>query len=61
VQKDILNQDGFAYWKRTWDNDNQYFVEIEKLIPIKVPYDAFWGDKVQKEYVEKYGDNETGF
>jgi len=61
VQKEILDQSGFAYWKRTWDNDNKYFVEVDKLIPAKVPYDAFWGDEVQKEYVDKYGDNETGF
>jgi NitT/TauT family transport system substrate-binding protein len=61
VQKEILDSDGFAYWKRTWDNDNKYFVEVDKLIPAKVPYDAFWGDKVQKQYIEKYGDHETGF
>ena len=60
VKRDILNDTGFANWKKTWDNDNYYFVEVDKLIPRKVPYDAFWGDKVQEEYIKKYGENETG-
>jgi NitT/TauT family transport system substrate-binding protein len=60
VQKDILEESGYANWKRTWDNDNYYFVEVDKLIPEKVPYDAFWGDKVQEQYIKKYEENETG-
>ena len=42
-------------------HDNYYFVEVDKLFPEKVPYDAFWGDKVEEEYIKKYGANETGF
>jgi ABC-type nitrate/sulfonate/bicarbonate transport system substrate-binding protein len=60
VQKDILAESGYAHWKRTWDNDNYYFVDVDKLIPAKVPYDAFWGDKIQEQYIAKYGDNENG-
>src|SRR5271166_544891 len=61
VKKEILDDGGFANWKRTWDNDNYYFVEVDKLIPEKVPYDAFWGNKVQEQYIQKYGADETGF
>ncbi len=59
VSRDILAPTGFAYWKRTWDNDNAYFTDIDKLIPEKVPYDAFWGDQVQQLYVAKYGESTT--
>jgi NitT/TauT family transport system substrate-binding protein len=61
VEKEILGDGGFANWKRTWDNDNYYFVDVEKLIPEKVPYDAFWGNKVQQVYIEKYGATESGY
>jgi NitT/TauT family transport system substrate-binding protein len=61
VKTDMLDESGFANWKRTWDNDNYYFVEVDKLIPEKVPYDAFWAGKVQEEYIKKYGAEETGY
>jgi NitT/TauT family transport system substrate-binding protein len=61
VKKDMLDDSGYANWKRTWDNDNYYFVEVDKLIPEKVPYDAFWALKVQEEYIKKYGADETGY
>ncbi len=61
VQRDILDDKGFAYWRRTWDNDNYYFTKVDKLIPEKVPYDAFWGDQIQKLYVGKFGADEKGF
>jgi len=59
VARDILAPTGFAYWKRTWDNDNAYFTEIDKLIPQRVPYDAFWGDQVQQRYAALYGENDA--
>jgi ABC-type nitrate/sulfonate/bicarbonate transport system substrate-binding protein len=61
AKTEMLDNESFANWKRTWDNDNYYFVEVDKLISEKVPYDAFWGDKVEEEYIKKYGANETGF
>jgi ABC-type nitrate/sulfonate/bicarbonate transport system substrate-binding protein len=61
VQRDILDDKGFASWKRTWDNDNYYFVDVDKEIPAKVPYDAFWGNQVQEKYVAKFGANESEF
>src|SRR3984893_4293886 len=60
VKAGMLDDNGFANWKRTWDNDNYYFVEVDKLFPDKVPYDAFWAGKIQDEYIKRYGANETG-
>jgi hypothetical protein len=51
----------FANWKRTWDNDNYYFVDVDKLIPEKVPNDAFWAGEIQEEYIKRYGADETGY
>jgi NitT/TauT family transport system substrate-binding protein len=61
VKTEMLDDNGFANWKRTWDNDNYYFVEVDKLIPEKVPYDAFWAGKIQDDYIKRYGANETGY
>ena len=61
VQRDIFSQDGFAYWKKTWDNDNRYFFEVDKLIPEKVSYSAFSGESFQKAYIQVYGANEKGW
>ena len=56
VQKAILDPSGYAYWKETWDGDNTYLVEREKAIDAPVSAaDHFWGDRVQKAYLEKYG------
>ena len=60
VARDILSENGQGSWKRTWDNDNYYFVEVDKTVPAKVPYDACWAPKVQDLYVAKFGANETG-
>jgi NitT/TauT family transport system substrate-binding protein len=60
VARDILSDNGQGSWKRTWDNDNYYFVEVDKTIPQKVPYDACWAPKVQDLYVAKFGADETG-
>lgn len=58
VDRDILKSDGFAYWKKTWDSDNNYFVQVDKSIPKTVPYSPFWVEKVQEKYIKKYGANE---
>jgi NitT/TauT family transport system substrate-binding protein len=56
VQTDILDPDGYAYWKNRWDDCNWYFYEIRKSIPAPVaPEDAFMMEDVQKAYLEKYG------
>lgn len=54
----ILDPSGYAYWQKIWDNDNKYFVEVDKTIKEAVPYDAFMGDIFQQKYIAKYGADE---
>jgi NitT/TauT family transport system substrate-binding protein len=61
VQKAILAPTGYAYWKKTWDGDNAYLVNREKAIDAPVSAaDHFWGDRIQKAYIAKYGAAEQG-
>jgi NitT/TauT family transport system substrate-binding protein len=60
VQRDILSPDGVAYWKKTWDQDNKSLFTQQKAIPAAVDYSYFWGEQVQKDYIAKYGLNESG-
>ena len=61
VQEAILDPSGYAYWKKTWDGDNEYLVENEKAIPSPVSADDhFWGERVQKAYIERYGADGSG-
>lgn len=61
TQETILDESGYAYWKKTWDNDNTYYVEVEGSIPEAVPYSTFQGDLFQQKYIAKYGADETGY
>jgi NitT/TauT family transport system substrate-binding protein len=62
VQDSILSPRGYAYWRETWDTDNEYLVEQEEAIPEPVDGgEHFWGDRVQKAYVDKYGPDEKGY
>ncbi len=61
VQEMILDPGGYSYWKATWDHDNQGLYEEQKAIPAPADYSHFWGDKVQEDYIAKYGANETGY
>ncbi|CAN5327689.1 hypothetical protein BH09ACT1_BH09ACT1_20040 [soil metagenome] len=57
----ILDEDGVAYWKTTWDSDNTYLVGT-KAIPAAVKSSSnFLMPKVWKDYVKKYRENETGY
>ncbi len=61
VQEAILDPSGYAYWKKTWDGDNEYLVEQEKTIPSPVSAEEhFWGERVQKAYKERYGTDGSG-
>jgi len=61
VDEMILSQDGFAYWKATWDGDNAFLYEDSEQIPSPVDAaDHFWGERVQELYIAKYGADETG-
>lgn len=61
VQKTILDPKGYSYWKSTWDNDNKSLFDEQHAIPAAVDTSHFWGDKVQADYVAKYGSNEQGY
>jgi ABC-type nitrate/sulfonate/bicarbonate transport system substrate-binding protein len=59
VQNAILDPSGYSYWKKTWDGDNEYLVNRQKAIKAPVSAsDHFWGDRIQKAYVAKYGADE---
>jgi ABC-type nitrate/sulfonate/bicarbonate transport system substrate-binding protein len=56
IQQLILDPKGKNYWKARFDDCNLYFYEITKTIqqPVKAE-DAFWMEKAQKAYTDKYG------
>lgn len=57
----ILNEDGVAYWKTTWDSDNAYLVGTG-AIPAEVPAESnFLMQSVWEQYVAAYGADETGY
>ena len=61
VQDIILSEDGYSYWRNTWDGDNQFFMDSGD---ISEPVDSdvhFWGDRVQAAYVDRFGADETGW
>ena len=57
VQRDIIDPNGYAYWKARFDDCNWYFYTVKKSInaPVKAE-DAIMLEEVQKAYVAKYGD-----
>lgn len=61
VQKHILSPRGYSYWKKTWDGDNTFLYRESKQIPKPVATSHFWGNKIQKLYISKYGANEKGY
>jgi hypothetical protein len=60
VQKNILSPSGYSYWQKTWNGDNAFLFSESKQIPKAVPASHFWGNKVQKLYIAKYGASEQG-
>lgn len=55
VEQDILSPDGYAYWKKRWDDCNWYFYEIRKTIPEPVtPEDAFMMIEAHEAYMEMF-------
>lgn len=61
VQKHILSPSGYSYWKKTWDGDNKFLFSESKQIPRPVAASHFWGNKIQKLYIKKYGATEKGY
>lgn len=57
----ILDEDGVAYWKDTWDSDNAYLVDTG-AIPAEVDAsEHFLMQVVWDAYVERYGEDESGY
>jgi ABC-type nitrate/sulfonate/bicarbonate transport system substrate-binding protein len=57
----ILDEEGIAYWRATWDSDNSYLVETD-AIPAEVSADShFLMPQVWDRYVETYGEDESGY
>jgi ABC-type nitrate/sulfonate/bicarbonate transport system substrate-binding protein len=56
VQQMILDPKGKNYWQARFNDCNTYFYEITGTIkqPVKAE-DAFWMEKAQRAYTEKYG------
>jgi ABC-type nitrate/sulfonate/bicarbonate transport system substrate-binding protein len=61
AQKQIFSTSGIGSWKAIWNNDNYYLFKVQHAIPAAVPYSAFLGVQFQKNYIAKYGANETGW
>lgn len=61
VEDIILSEEGFAYWKDTWDGDNAFLQETEPGATEVSAEEHFWGQDVQEAYIEKYGANESGY
>lgn len=61
VKKWVLDEDGVAYWKRTWDGDNDYLTRTGALGSPVDPEKHFAGEKVWRDYVDKYGAHEEGY
>lgn len=56
IQRVILDPAGKNYWKARWDDCNNYFFQITNSIKQPVNADeAFWMEKAQKAYTDKYG------
>jgi NitT/TauT family transport system substrate-binding protein len=56
VEEWILDEDGFAYWRATWDTDNEFLYEETGDIPAPAdPDEHFWGERVHERYLETYG------
>lgn len=57
----ILDEDGVAYWRNTWDSDNAYLVETDD-IPAAVEAESnFLMPEVWQAYVDEYGADQTDY
>jgi hypothetical protein len=61
AQRMIFDRSGFAYWRKIWDKDNEYFTQVTRQLAQPVPYSRFLGEQFQRAYVAKYGADETGW
>lgn len=61
VEEWILSEDGFSYWKDTWDGDNTFLTESGAIDDPVAADDHFLADRTHQAYIEKYGADETDY
>ncbi|WP_120005172.1 ABC transporter substrate-binding protein [Nesterenkonia muleiensis] len=57
----ILEEDGIAYWRDTWDSDNNTLVDGGDIPAAVDPAEHFLMEEVWEAYVDEYGEEETGY
>jgi NitT/TauT family transport system substrate-binding protein len=57
----ILDESGVAYWKRTWDSDNEFLTESDAISEPVPSEDHFLVEETWHKYVDEYGADESGF
>lgn len=57
----ILDEDGVAYWKATWDSDNAYLVDTGAIPAPVEASENFLMPELWESYVAEYGEDETGY
>jgi len=57
----ILDESGVAYWKRTWDSDNDFLTASDAIAQPVSAEDHFLVDETWQKYVAEYGEDETGY
>jgi NitT/TauT family transport system substrate-binding protein len=57
----ILDEEGVAYWKHTWDGDNDYLVDTGAIPAPVEAADHFLMQEIWDAYVGEYGADETGY
>lgn len=56
IERDILSEDGYAYWRNRWDVTNTYFVEVTGTLDEPVdPEGVFLMEEAHAAYLEAYG------
>ncbi|MDL5054615.1 ABC transporter substrate-binding protein [Oscillatoria laete-virens NRMC-F 0139] len=57
IQRDILDPEGYAYWRARWDATNDYFVNVTGTLNEAVdPAGVFLMEEAQAAYIEAYGE-----
>jgi ABC-type nitrate/sulfonate/bicarbonate transport system substrate-binding protein len=57
IERDILSEDGYAYWRARWDATNDYFVNVTETLDAPVdPEGVVLMEEAHAAYVEAYGE-----
>ena len=59
IERDILSEDGYSYWRARWDDTNDYFVNVSGVISEPVPTEGvFLMEEIHAAYLEMFGEEE---